>query len=81
MGRLMYHSQEVKHNRRKFLGKELLWELPFVIGMAIVAEGAGEWMGLSQKMTVALVGVASYYGPRAFEIAVARALKTSQESK
>lgn len=28
-GRLMYHSGEVKLGRRRFFGRELLWEIPW----------------------------------------------------
>jgi hypothetical protein len=38
-GRLMYHSGEVKLGRRRFFGKELLWEIPVAVGMAIIGDG------------------------------------------
>lgn len=40
-GRLMWHTNEVRKMRRKFFGKELLWEMPIAVGMAFIGEGLG----------------------------------------
>ena len=44
MGRLMWHTNEVRRSRRKFFGKELAWELPLAAGMAIIGEGVAIWI-------------------------------------
>ena len=49
-GRLMYHSGEVKLGRRRFFGKELLWEIPVAIGMAIIGEAVATYLGLTQPV-------------------------------
>ena len=45
-GRLMYHSGEVKLGNRRFFGKELLWEIPVAVGMALIGEAAARYIGL-----------------------------------
>ena len=40
-GRLMWHSAEVRRGHRRFLSKELLWEIPIAVGMALIGEGRG----------------------------------------
>jgi len=49
-GRLMYHSGEVKLGRRRFFGKELLWEIPVAIGMAIIGEAVASHLDLGQPV-------------------------------
>ncbi|SOC22201.1 LydA family holin superfamily III, partial [Rhodobacter sp. JA431] len=44
-GRLMWHSTEVRSGRRRFFGRELLWELPIAIGMAIIGEAVASYFG------------------------------------
>jgi hypothetical protein len=45
IGRLMWHSGEVRQGRRKFIGPELFWELPVAVGMAIIGEGLSGYLG------------------------------------
>jgi hypothetical protein len=66
-GRLMYHSGEVKLGRRRFFGKELLWEIPVAIGMAIIGEGIASYLGLGQPVSTGLVATLAYLGPRGAE--------------
>ncbi|MGO4917544.1 phage holin family protein [Pseudogemmobacter sp. W21_MBD1_M6] len=66
-GRLMYHSGEVKLGRRRFFGKELLWEIPVAIGMAIIGEAAANYLGLGQPVSTGLVATLAYLGPRGAE--------------
>lgn len=66
-GRLMYHSGEVKLGRRKFFGKELLWEIPIAIGMAIIGEAVASYLALGQPMSTGLVATLAYLGPRGTE--------------
>ena len=50
-GRLMYHSGEVKLGRRRFFGKELLWEIPVAIGMAIIGTMTERIEPMNKKIT------------------------------
>jgi len=66
-GRLMYHSGEVKLGRRRFFGKELLWEIPVAIGMAIIGEAVASHFDLGQPVRTGLVATLAYLGPRGAE--------------
>ena len=66
-GRLMYHSGEVKLGRRRFFGKELLWEIPVAIGMAIIGEAVASHLDLGQPVRTGLVATLAYLGPRGAE--------------
>lgn len=66
-GRLMYHSTEVKSGRRRFFGKEILWEIPIAIGMALIGEAAASYLGLTQPASTGLVATLAYLGPRGAE--------------
>ena len=66
-GRLMYHSGEVKLGKRRFFGKELLWEIPIAIGMAIIGEAVASYLALGQPMSTGLVATLAYLGPRGTE--------------
>lgn len=63
-GRAMWHASEVRAKRRPVFSKDTLWELPTAIGMALMGEGAGNYLELSNTATVALIAVLSYLGPR-----------------
>jgi hypothetical protein len=66
-GRLMWHSGEVKLGRRRFFGKELLWEIPVAIGMAIIGEAVSSHLGLTQPVSTGVVATLAYLGPRGAE--------------
>lgn len=66
-GRLMWHSGEVRSGKRQFFGKELLWEAPVAVGMAIIGEGLAGYMDLAQPASTALVAMLAYLGPRGAE--------------
>ena len=66
-GRLMYHSGEVKLGRRRFFGKEILWEIPIAIGMAIIGEAIASYFALGQPVRTGLVATLAYLGPRGTE--------------
>lgn len=63
-GRAMWHAGEVRAKRRPVISMDTLWELPTAIGMALMGEGAGNYLELSNTSTVALIAVFSYLGPR-----------------
>ena len=69
MGRLMWHTSEVKKQKRRFFGKELLWELPVAFGMGVFGEGAADYFMLSDTAGVALIVALAYLGPRGIEAA------------
>lgn len=64
VGRLMYHAGEARAGRRPAFGLFLVWEIPMAIGMALIGDGAGEYLELTDSQTVALIAVLSYLGPR-----------------
>jgi hypothetical protein len=70
-GRLMYHSGEVKLGRRRFFGKELFWEIPVAVGMALIGDAAASYMGLTQPVSTGFVATLAYLGPRGAETLLA----------
>lgn len=68
IGRIMWHAQEVKKARRKFLGRELIWELPIAVGMALIGEGLASWMQFGQPVSTGLIAALAYLGPRGAEV-------------
>lgn len=68
IGRLMWHSGEVRKGQRRFFGPELLWEIPVAIGMAIIGEAIASYMGASATVSTGIVAVAAYIGPRGAEV-------------
>lgn len=62
--RLIYHTQEVRKHRRPFFGIELLFEPPVAVGMAILGDSLGDWLGLSHAATIGVIGVLAWIGPR-----------------
>lgn len=67
-GRFMWHTQEVRRMRRKFWGKELCWEFPIVLGMAIIGHGVASWLVLGPETTAGLIASLAYLGPRGAEV-------------
>ncbi|WP_323781915.1 phage holin family protein [Leisingera sp.] len=68
MGRLMWHSGEVRKGQRRFFGPELLWEVPVAIGMAIIGEAIASYLGASATVSTGIVALAAYIGPRGAEV-------------
>ncbi|MDP7150214.1 MAG: phage holin family protein [Paracoccaceae bacterium] len=66
-GRLMWHSGEVKLGNRRFFGKELLWEIPVAVGMALIGDAAANYIGLTQPVSTGFVATLAYLGPRGAE--------------
>ena len=67
VGRLMWHSGEVKLGNRRFFGKELLWEIPVAVGMALIGDAAANYIGLTQPVSTVFVATLAYLGPRGAE--------------
>ena len=63
-GRAMHHANEVRAKRRPVMSLDLLWEVPLAVGMAMIGDGLGSYLGLSREVTVGLIAVLSYLGPR-----------------
>lgn len=74
-GRLVYHAGEVKAKRRRFLGWELLWEVPVAVMMAFVGEAVGDYFDLSQNVTIGVVATLAYLGPRGAEVVMEKIIK------
>lgn len=72
VGRLMFHSAEVRAKRRKFVGPELIWELPVAIGMAVIGEAVSGYFGLSAPVSTGVVAALAYLGPRGAEVTMMR---------
>ena len=70
-GRLMWHSGEVKLGNRRFFGKELLWEIPVAVGMALIGDAAARYIGLTQPVSTGFVATLAYLGPRGAEAVLA----------
>lgn len=71
VGRLMWHSGEVKLGKRKFFGRELLWEIPVAVGMAMIGDAAATYIGLTQPVSTGFVATLAYLGPRGAETLIA----------
>ena len=68
MGRAMLHISEARKAKRRFLGPELVWELPIAVGMAIIGEGLATYMSLGHLASTGLVAALAYLGPRGAEV-------------
>ena len=66
-GRLMWHLGEVKLGNRRLFGKELLWEIPVAVGMALIGDAAANYIGLTQPVSTGFVATLAYLGPRGAE--------------
>jgi len=74
-GRLMWHSAEVRSGRRPFFGRELWWEIPIAVGMAIIGEGVGAWLALDRVTTNGVIAALAYLGPRGAEALLDRLIR------
>lgn len=68
VGRMMWHSNEARKGRRKFIGPELVWELPVAVGMAMIGEGLSAYLSIAQPTSTGLVAALAYLGPRGTEV-------------
>lgn len=72
LSRLLWHHWLVQHGKRRFWSRELAWEFPTAILSAIMGGGFASYLGLDALATHAMVGFASYLGPRGIEVIVTR---------
>lgn len=63
-GRASYHAGEVRAKRRPILSWDLIWEIPTAVGMAIAGDALGTYLEFSREVTVGVIAVLSYLGPR-----------------
>jgi len=62
----------VLSDEKKFLGIEMLYELPIAINMAVIGDGLPGWLDLQQTATLSLVAALFYLGPRGLEVVVSK---------
>lgn len=67
--------------RRKFFGKELLWEIPIAAGMAFLGAALASWLALEQPMATGLIAALAYLGPRGSEVLFIRWFATKVENR
>lgn len=72
MGRLMWHTGEVRKGARRFFGPELLWEIPVAVGMAIIGEAIASHLEMVQPVSTGVVAIAAYIGPRGAEAIISK---------
>lgn len=68
LGRLTYHTREVRAGRRRFWSWHLALDLPTAAGMALLGWGLTDYYALSAPVSHALAGVLGYLGPRGLEV-------------
>lgn len=68
IGRAMWHVSEARKARRRFFGRELIWELPIAVGMALIGEGLASWLAIGQPASTGLIAALAYLGPRGAEV-------------
>lgn len=81
IGRLMWHSSEVRAKRRSLFGRELIWDIPIVIGMGIIGEGVADYWNFSQPISTSIIAVLSYLGPRGAEVLLERWFAKGKDPK
>lgn len=75
IGRLAYHSTEVKAGRRAFFGREVLWELPIAVFAAIIGDALASYMGWQSPVSTGVVATLAYLGPRGSEALITRLIR------
>ncbi|UWQ30262.1 phage holin family protein [Leisingera sp. M523] len=78
VGRLMWHSGEVRKGARRFFGPELLWEIPVAVGMAIIGESIASYLEVGQPVSTGIVAFAAYIGPRGAEVLLTKWLSRAK---
>ncbi len=78
LARLLWHYRLFSiGKRRKFWSWDLLIELPMAVFCAIIGGGLAAYLQLDLTATNAVVGLASWIGPRGLEIIIMRVLERS----
>lgn len=72
LGRVMWHVQQARKGFRKFIGREIVYELPIALGMALIGEGLASWLNLQQPASTGLIAMGAYLGPRGAEVTLTK---------
>jgi predicted benzoate:H+ symporter BenE len=70
--RIAVHGQEVRKRTRQMVGMELIFEPPIAVGMALVGDSLAGYMGWSHHVSVGVVAVLAYLGPRGAQVMLDR---------
>lgn len=70
MGRLMWHTSEVRRQNRAMISKDLIWEVPVLFGMVLFGEGVTDYFKLGETAGMAVIVALAYLGPRGVEAAL-----------
>ncbi|MTJ81721.1 MAG: hypothetical protein F8N37_11985 [Telmatospirillum sp.] len=68
LGRLTFHTREVRAGRRHFWSADLILDIPTAAGMALLGYGIADYWHLSGPASHAITGVLGYLGPRGVEV-------------
>ncbi|HIP78377.1 MAG TPA: hypothetical protein EYH07_07935 [Kiloniellaceae bacterium] len=74
VGRLAYHTMQVKAGKRRFWSIDLFWELPLALFCGSVAGAIGIYLALPPLVTFGLCSLVGYLGPRGVEVIVYRVI-------
>lgn len=72
IGRLAWHTSQVRKGCRRFWSIELLWEMPLAVFMGLVGGGISEYFGLGFLGACAVASFAGWLGPRGLEALLLR---------
>ncbi len=59
------HAKQL--GKRRLFGKEMIWEIPICIGMALIGDSLAVYLELSRPVSVGLIAALAYLGPRGAE--------------
>lgn len=74
LGRLAWHTVQVRAGKRRFWSLDLLWEVPLALFCGAVAGGVGVHFELHLLVIVAGCSLLGYLGPRGVEVIFYRVL-------
>ena len=71
-GRLAWHTRLVQKGERRFISKELFFEIPIVFFTYLLGTGAVSYFGWHGQIAGAVVSVISYLGPGGLQVIAQR---------
>ena len=74
LGQYMHHVNEVRAERRRVFGWEIVWELPISVGMAVMGESLSSYLGFDHTVGVGVIAFLAYLGPKLFEVLIIKYL-------
>ena len=75
LARLIWHYNQVQEGRRDFWSWHLLFEFAVAAFSMYVGAGIAEWFEAGPRATLAVVGMAGWFGPKGTEALILLALK------